>query len=97
MKLEAGIGYLTEWYENNDGSKVRDFTFRDFGNWIWVVKQFAKHEDPTQVGMNMAFQLNPNSGELVLREVEGICNKALRKEDPLYIELQFTHNCNCCN
>lgn len=97
MKLEAGIGYLTEWYKNNDGSLVRDFTFRDFGNWMWVVKQFAKYEDETQVGTNMAFQLNPNSGELVLREVEGICNKALRKEDPLYIELQFTHDCNCCN
>jgi hypothetical protein len=97
MKLEAGVGYLTEWYKNNDGSMVRDFTLRDFGNWIWVVKQFAKHEDATQVGMNMAFQLNPNSGELVLREVDGICNKALRKDDPLYAELQFSHDCNCCN
>jgi len=96
MKLEAGIGYLTEWYKNHDGSLVRDFTFRDFGNYVWIVKQFAKHEDETQVGMNMAHQLDPNSGGVTERSVDDICNKALRKEDALYTELQFTHDCTCC-
>jgi hypothetical protein len=97
MKLEAGQGYLTEWYQNNDSAMVRDFVFRDFGNWLWTVKQFAQGADTTKVGDVKAYQSNPNSGETVLRDITGICNKALRKDSELYKELQFTHDCSCCN
>ena len=97
MLLDQGQGYLTEWYENNDGVKVRDFVFRDFGNWIWNVKQFSDNNDTSKIAKNIAYQTNPNTGEIVLRDVTGICNKALRPENPFWNELQFSHACTCCN
>ena len=41
MSFEQGVAHISEWYENNDGQTRRDFVIRDFGNWIWHVKQSA--------------------------------------------------------
>jgi len=95
MKLEAGQGYLTEWYQGENSSQ-RDFAFRDFGNYVWIVKQFSENSDG-KVTTSHAYQLEPQNGEMKLREINGICNKALRKDSELYKELQLTHDCSCCN
>lgn len=95
MKLEAGQVYLSDWYQNNNITQ-REFVFKDFGDFVWTVKQYSEDGGKT-VKVNRAYQLNPQDGEMKWRDVDGICNKALRPETDMYKELQFTHSCTCCN
>lgn len=95
MILKQGEPYLSEWFENNNGEITRDFIFRDYGNWVWHVKQYADPADKTTVIKNIAYQSNPMTGVTEQRGIELICNKAMN--EPLMRSLQFTHKCICCN
>lgn len=96
MILEKMNAWPTEWYKNDDNVMVRDFIFIDFCHWTWVGKQYAANgTDISKVEKTIAWQMNPNTGNIEQMNVGWICNKALPKDSPVYKELQFTHDCLC--
>jgi hypothetical protein len=94
MSFEHGVAHISEWYENNDGQARRDFVVRDFGNYVWHVKQSAERGSIV-VTENVAYQSDPNSGETNKMDISHFCNRCISPE--IYQELQFTHACQCCN
>jgi hypothetical protein len=70
MALQQMSFVETDWYVTQEGTKqARDFIFKDFCNYIIVIKTFADKEDNTNLLETKVIHINSNNGETNYRKI----------------------------
>jgi len=65
MKLEKMSFVETDWYTTQDGgAQGKDFIFKDFCDYIIIVKTFADKEDNTQLIRTDVIHVDSNNGKV---------------------------------
>lgn len=79
MALEKMSFVETDWYQTQEGtSQAKDFIFKDFCDYIIVLKTFADKEDSSKLIRTEAIHINSNNG--------GVTHKKISELDPPLID-----------
>lgn len=66
MALEKMSSVETDWYTTQDGNaQAKDFIFKDFCDYILVIKTFADPSDQAQLKKTEIIHINSNDGRVV--------------------------------
>lgn len=70
MKLEKMSFVETDWYVTQDGgAQAKDFIFKDFCDYIIIVKTFAKKDDNSQLMRTDVIHIDSNDGRVNHRNI----------------------------
>lgn len=79
MALEKMSFVETDWYQTQEGtSQAKDFIFKDFCDYIIVLKTFADKADSSKLIRTDVVHINSNDG--------GVTHKKISELDPPLIE-----------
>lgn len=79
MALEKMSFVETDWYQTQEGtSQARDFIFKDFCDYIIVVKTFADKNDASKLIRTDVIHIDSNNG--------GVNHKKIDELDPPLLE-----------
>lgn len=79
MALEKMSFVETDWYLTQEGtSQAKDFIFKDFCDYIIVLKTFADKEDTSKLIRTDVIHINSNNG--------GVTHKKISELDPPLID-----------
>jgi hypothetical protein len=79
MALEKMSFVETDWYTTQEGSlQAKDFIFKDFCDYIIVIKTFADKEDNTKLLRTDVIHIDSNNG--------GVNHKKISELDPPLID-----------
>lgn len=71
MALQKMNFVETEWYVTQEGtSQARDFIFKDFCDYIIVIKTFADKEDTSNILSTKVIHIDSNNGSVTERKIE---------------------------
>jgi len=70
MKLEKMSFVETDWYVTQNGeAQAKDFIFKDFCDYIIIVKTFANKDDNTQLIRTDVVHIDSNDGKVNHRKI----------------------------
>jgi hypothetical protein len=79
MALEKMSFVETDWYQTQEGTaQAKDFIFKDFCDYIIVLKTFADKEDSSKLIRTDIVHINSNDG--------GVTHKKISELDPPLID-----------
>ncbi len=80
MALEKMSYVETDWYLTQEGNvQAKDFIFKDFCDYIIVLKTFAHKDDNSVLERTEVIHINSNNG--------GVTHKKIEERDPPMIEI----------